>query len=60
MKLDQVKRLKVLEQENNTVRPHSAMGYQPPASEDVLLGTLTPPGNPGPPGSPPQSATMLQ
>ena len=43
----------------NTVRPHSSLGYRPPAPEVVLLGTLTPPGNPVPTGSPPQSATML-
>jgi putative transposase len=43
----------------NTVRPHSSLGYRPPAPEVVLLGTPTPPGNPVPTGSPPQSATML-
>ncbi|MHB0670493.1 IS3 family transposase [Roseomonas mucosa] len=43
----------------NTVRPHSSLGYRPPAPEVVLLGTLTPPGNPVPTGSPPQPATML-
>ena len=43
----------------NTVRPHSSLGYRPPAPEVVLLGALTPPGNPVPTGSPPQSATML-
>ena len=43
----------------NTVRPHSSLGYRPPAPEVVLPGTLTPPGNPVPTGSTPQPATML-
>jgi len=43
----------------NTVRPHSALGYRPPAPEVVLLGTPILPGHPGPIGSPPPPATML-
>jgi putative transposase len=43
----------------NTVRPHSSLGYRPPAPEVVLLGTLAPPGNPVPTGSAPQPATRL-
>ena len=35
----------------NTVRPHSAPGYRPPASEIVLSRTPMPAGSPGPAGS---------
>ncbi len=43
----------------NTVRPHSSLGYRPPAPEVLLSGMLVPPGRPGPIGSPPPPATML-
>ena len=43
----------------NTVRPHSSLGYRPPAPEVLLHGRPMPPGYPGPTGSPPPSATML-
>jgi len=43
----------------NTVRPHSSLGYRPPAPEVVLLGMPMPHGHPGPTGSPPPPATML-
>ena len=43
----------------NTVRPHSSLGYRPPAPEVIVLGTPMPPGRPGPTGSPPPPATML-
>ena len=43
----------------NTVRPHSSLGYRPPASEVVVLGMPMPPGNPVPTGSPPPPAPML-
>ena len=43
----------------NTMRPHSSLGYWPPAPEVVMLSTPMPPGYPGPTGSPPPSATML-
>ena len=43
----------------NTVRPHSALGYRPPAPEVIVLGMPVPPGNPVPTGSPPPPATML-
>jgi len=43
----------------NTVRPHSSLGYRPPAPEVIVLGMPMPPGRPGPTGSPPQPATML-
>jgi transposase InsO family protein len=35
----------------NTVRPHSSLGYRPPAPEVVVLGMAMLPGNPGPTGS---------
>jgi putative transposase len=35
----------------NTVRPHSALGYRPPAPEVVLPGMPTPPNGPAPTGS---------
>ena len=43
----------------NTVRPHSSLGYRPPAPEVIMLNTPMPPGRPGPTGSLPPSATML-
>ena len=43
----------------NTVRPHSSLGYRPPAPEVIVLGTPMPPGSPVPTGSPPPPATML-
>jgi len=43
----------------NTVRPHSSLGYRPPAPEVLLLGMPVPPSRPGPTGSPPPPATML-
>ena len=35
----------------NTVRPHSSLGYWPPAPEVIVLGVAMLPGNPGPTGS---------
>ena len=43
----------------NTVRPHSSLGYRPPAPEVIMLSTPMPAGRPGPTGSLPPSATML-
>ena len=43
----------------NTVRPHSSLGYRPPAPEVILSCMPMPPGNPEPTGSPPPPATML-
>ncbi len=43
----------------NTVRPHSSLGYRPPAPEVIVLGMPKPPDHPGPTGSPPPPATML-
>ena len=43
----------------NTVRPHSSLGYRPPAPEVIVLGMPRPPGNPVPTGSPPPQAPML-
>jgi len=43
----------------NTVRPHSSLGYRPPAPEVIVLGMPMPPSRPGPTGSPPPPATML-
>ena len=41
----------------NTVRPHSSLGYRPPAPEVVLTAPLMLPGLPGPTGSaPPRTA----
>ena len=37
----------------NTVRPHSALGYRPPAPEVKLAPPLMLPGQPGPTGSAP-------
>ena len=35
----------------NTARPHSALGYRPPAPEVIICGTPTPPSGPAPTGS---------
>jgi len=43
----------------NTVRPHSALGYRPPAPEVVMPGPPVPPANPGPANSAPPSVAML-
>ena len=43
----------------NTVRPHSSLGYRPPAPDVIVLGMPMPPGNPVPTGSPPPPAPML-
>ena len=45
-------------QHYNTVRPHSALGYRPPAPE-VLVGVPVPPRRPGPDGSAQPPAAML-
>ena len=41
----------------NTVRPHSALGYRPPAPEVVMPTPALPP-RPGPTGSAPPSAML--
>ena len=46
-------------QHYNTVRPHSSLGYRPPAPEVVMSGTPMPPGNLGPTGSHQPPAAML-
>ena len=46
-------------QHYNTVRPHSSLGYRPPAPEVVMPGQLVPPANPGPASSAPPSTAML-
>ncbi len=43
----------------STVRPHSSLGYRPPAPEVILSRMPMPPSCPGPTGSPPPPATML-
>ena len=43
----------------NTVRPHSSLGYRPPAPDVIVLDMPMPPGNPVPTGSPPPLAPML-
>ncbi len=43
----------------NTVRPHSALGYRPPAPEVVMPGPPVPPRRPGPIGSAQPPAAML-
>ena len=43
----------------NTVRPHSSLGYRPPAPEVILPCVPMPPSHPGSTGSPPSPATML-
>jgi putative transposase len=35
----------------NTVRPHSSLGYRPPAPEVIVLTMPVPPGRPGPTGA---------
>jgi putative transposase len=42
----------------NTARPHSSLGYRPPAPEVVMLGMPVPPSSPGPTGSAQPSATI--
>ena len=46
-------------QHYNTVRPHSALGYRPPAPEVVMPSVTVPPGRPGPTGSAQPPAAML-
>ncbi len=43
----------------NTVRPHSSLGYRPPAPEVIVLGMAMLPGNPGPTGSNQPPVAML-
>jgi putative transposase len=43
----------------NTARPHSSLGYRPPAPEVILPGTPMPPGRPGPAGSAQMSTAVL-
>jgi putative transposase len=43
----------------NTVRPHSSLGYRPPAPEVIVLGVAMLPGNPGPTGSNQPPVAML-
>ena len=43
----------------NTVRPHSSLGYRPPAPEIVLPKTPTPAASPSPAGSAPALGIML-
>lgn len=43
----------------NTVRPHSSLGYRPPALEVLLPEMPMPHGHPWPTGSPPPQATKL-
>lgn len=43
----------------NTVRPHSSLGYRPPAPEVLVSGRPMPPGRPGPIGSAQPSPVML-
>ncbi len=43
----------------NTVRPHSSLGYRPPAPGVLLAEMPMLKGCPAPPGSPPPPATML-
>jgi putative transposase len=43
----------------NTVRPHSSLGYRPPAPEVVVSGLPMPPGRPGPTGSHQPPAAVL-
>ncbi len=42
----------------NTIRPHSSLGYRPPAPEVVLMAPLMPPSLPGPTGSAPPRPAM--
>jgi len=43
----------------NTVRPHSSLGYRPPAPEVTALGVAMLPDNPGPTGSNQPQAAIL-
>jgi transposase InsO family protein len=43
----------------NTARPHSSLGYRPPAPEVTMPGAPTPPGRPGPIGSAQPLAAVL-
>ena len=43
----------------NTARPHSSLGYKPPAPEAAVQGAPTPPGRPGPAGSAQPPAPVL-
>ncbi len=43
----------------NTVRPHSSLGYRPPAPEVIVLGMAMLPGHPGPTGSNQPPVAML-
>jgi putative transposase len=43
----------------NTIRPHSSLGYRPPAPEVILSGRPMPPGRPGPTGSQQSPVAML-
>lgn len=43
----------------NTVRPHSALGYRPPAPEVIMPGPLGPPASPSPASSAPPSTAMF-
>ena len=43
----------------NTIRPHSALGYRPPAPEVVTPALPMPPPRPGPAGAAPPPAAML-
>ena len=47
--------IKQWRQHYNTVRPHSSLGYRPPAPEVLMPGKLVPPANPGPASSAPPS-----
>ncbi len=43
----------------NTVRPHSALGYRPPAPEVAMPTLAVPPPRTGPAGSSPPPAAVL-
>ena len=44
----------------NRVRPHSSLGYRPPAPEAIVSGVpILPPGQPGPTGSDQPPVTMM-
>ena len=43
----------------NTARPHSALGYRPPAPEVIICGPPRPPSGPAPTGSAQTSVAML-
>ena len=44
---------------DNTVRPHSSLGYRPPAPEVIVLGVAMLPGHPGSTGSNQPPVAML-